>query len=374
MPYKTIEEYNNYLIYNQIVIQIIDYVKEVNKLKFKIEINFIDEFIELVNKNECCIHHNMLEKYGVLKLNKGTSVVSRLLEQNEFKDNKDFRLHNVVESNSGGCTHKKEYYLHPRAFKISLMRSKNTKKYANYYLLLEECIKYFNDYQTLLKETYIIKLKTKLIKKHNKIDHLEEKLNTIIKNNEELIEQNNKTHRMNEDLLKSNKIMQESLTKANYKLDETLEKLDEVHEELENTNTELEDTNEKLDTTDKTLKIVVQKLDIAVVDRVLKTKSKLKNESFILMFNPNETYKYKVIRAKKEYVNTRIDKLKNENYVIVESINNVPNASTLWCLIKEELKDKIDSCGNRLNLTNIDETQFKIKINDIYNKRKNIIV
>ena len=71
-----------------------------------------------------------------------------------------------------------------------------------------------------------------------------------------------------------------------------------------------EDTNEKLDTTDKTLKIVVKKLDIAVEDRVVKTKSKLKNESFILMFNPNETYKYKVIRAKKEYVNTRIDKLR----------------------------------------------------------------
>ena len=65
---------------------------------------------------------------------------------------------------------------------------------------------------------------------------------------------------------------------------------------------------------------------------------------------------------------------KNENYVIIESIHNVPNASTLWCLIKEELKDKIDSCGNRLNLLNIDESQFKIKINDIYNKRKNIII
>ena len=81
-------------------------------------------------------------------------------------------------------------------------------------------VKYFNDYQTLLKEKYIIKLKTKLIKKDNKFDHLEEKLNTIIKNNEELIEQNNKTHRMNEDLLKSNKIIsfaRESLNKANYK-------------------------------------------------------------------------------------------------------------------------------------------------------------
>ena len=33
------------------------------------------------------------------------------------------------------------------------------------------------------------------------------------------------------------------------------------------------------------------------------------------MYNPNESYKYKVIRGKKEYVNPRIDKLKiNANF------------------------------------------------------------
>ena len=85
-----------------------------------------------------------------------------------------------------------------------------------------------NEYQIELKEKYIIKLKEKIIKKNNKIDHLEEKLNTIIEYNkktqimnEELIEQNNKTHKMNEELLKSNKSMEKSLIKANYKLDET---------------------------------------------------------------------------------------------------------------------------------------------------------
>jgi seryl-tRNA synthetase len=213
------------------------------------------------------------------------------------------------------------------------MRSKNTKIYAKYYLLLEECIKcikYFNDYQDKLKEKYIIKLKEKIIKKDNKIDHLEEKLNTIIKNNKDLIKQNNKILKNNEDLLKSNKSMQESLNKANYKLDE-------IHEELETTNTE------KLDITDKTLKIVAKKLDIAVEDRVVKTKSKLKNESFIVMYNSNEDYKYKVIRAKKEYIKIRIDKLIMENYILVDglSLNNVPNASSLWCLTlrEEELKN-----------------------------------
>ena len=155
--YTTIEEYNNYLVENQININIIDYVKEVNKLEFKIKIDFIDDFIELVSKKECCIHHNMLEKYGVLTLNKGTSRVKELIDQYEFKNNIDFHLSEVREVRiQGGSCIKNEYYLHPRAFKICLMRSKNMKVYAYYYLLLEEAIKYFNDYQIELNKRYII--------------------------------------------------------------------------------------------------------------------------------------------------------------------------------------------------------------------------
>jgi hypothetical protein len=96
------------------------------------------------------------------------------------------------------------------------------------------------------------------------------------------------------------------------------------------------------------------------------------------MYNLDEEYKYKVIRAKNEYIKIRIDNLKIENYTLIEglSLYNVANASMLWCLTlrEEELKDNIDTCGNKLNLINIDESQFKIKINEIYNKRKNIII
>ena len=195
--------------------------------------------------------------------------------------------------------------------------------------------------------------------------------------NEKLIEQNNKTQQMNEELLKSNKLMQQSLNKAHYKLDETLEKLDDVHEELENTHNELEETTEKLDNTDKTLNIVARKLNIAVEDRVIKTRNKLKNESFNVMYNPNESYNYKVIRGKKEYTDFRIDKLKLNEYTLIEPIeklNNVPNASNLWCLIKEKLKNNIDYSGNDLNLININQETFMTKINEIYNKRKKVII
>ena len=348
MAYATIEEYNTYLVENQINVNIIDFVKEVNNLEFKIDISFIDEFIELVSKNECCIHHNMLEKYEILKLNKGTYDVKIMLKQNNFIENKEYQLRNVPELRpQGGSSIKNEYYLHPRAFKICLMRSKNKKEYAYYYILLEECIKYYNDYQIELNKKYIIKLKEK--NKKNKI---------IIKEKDDKIDK-----------------LEKLMMKANIKLDEVLDKLDEVHEELETTNTELEETNDKLDNTDKNLKMVAKKLDIAVEDRVVKTRSKLKNESFVIMYNSSKSYKYQVIKSKNESLNSRIEKFKSKNYEIIKdlSLYNVPNASILWCLIKEELKNDIDYCGSRLNLK-IDETQFNIKINEIYNKRKTVVV
>ena len=94
------------------------------------------------------------------------------------------------------------------------------------------------------------------------------------------------------------------------------------------------------------------------------------------MYNSSKLYKYQVIKSKNKSLNSRIDKLKSKNYEIINelSIKNVPNASILWCLIKEELKNDIDYCGSRLNLKNIDESQFKTKINEIYNKRKTVLV
>ena len=341
MNYTTIDEYNNYLIENQININIIDYVKKVNTIEFKINIDFINDFIELVNKKECCIPHNMLEKYGVLKLTKGIVHIKELLEQYEFKNNIDYLLLEVRDQ----LVSSTKYLLHPRAFKICLMRSINTKIYANYYLLLEEYIKYFNDYQILLKETYIIKLKNKIIKKNNKIDYLEEKSNTIIKNNEEL--------------LNTNKLMQKSLNKAHYKLDNT-------HKELENTNIEL-------DTTYKTLTVITKKLNNVIEERDIKKKNILKYESFVVMFNSNEYYKYKVIRGKKDYVNTQINKLKINGYIIIEHVEILNNASNIWCLIKEQLNNNIEYNGNNLNLINIEQETFIIKVNEIYNKQKNAI-
>jgi hypothetical protein len=363
MSHLVIEKFNNILVEDQHTINIIEYVKEINNLYYKIELDFIDEFIELVNKNDCCIHHEKLEKYGVLKLNKGTTRVKEMLEQNKFIENVEFRLSEIRESNSGGSTHKIEYYLHPRAFKICLIRSKKTKKYANYYLLLEECIKYFNEYQNKLKEKYNIKLKLKIENKNNKICLLEQKIN-------KLLEDNKITHKHNEEI----KIMNDELIKRSHKmelqLNDTLEKLDETHNILGETKDELEITNEKLDTTDKTLNIVANKLNIAVKDRVIYTKKKSTIEFFVIMKNLNAEYKYYIIRGQHLYITSKKEQL--NGFVEIKKIECVPNATILWNLIKEQLKNSIDYCGNKLNLININESEFLEKIEIIYDSRKEV--
>jgi len=359
-----IEKFNNQLLEEQRTINIIDYVKEVNNLYYKIDISFIDEFINLFSKDECCIYHDKLQKYGILKIYNGTTNIKRLLiDQNLFQENIDFRVNNI--SNSGGCTHKIEYYLHPRAFKICLIRSKNTKKYANYYLLLEECIKYFNDYQNKLKEKYIIIYKNRideqeklLIVKNDKIDNLEKKIDMIIEKNNKLLEDNKNTKLINDKLLKYAK-------NSNDKLDETLEKLTETYHELEL-------TNEKLDTSDKTLNRVSKKLNIAVEDRVVSPKETNAIEYFIVMYNSNSDYQYYIIRGQKRYIKTKKDKL--YGFEEIKQIVCVPNSTTLWNLMKEKLQNNIDYCGNKLNLINITHENFINKIETIYNERKNIII
>ena len=177
---------------------------------------------------------------------------------------------------------------------------------------------------------------------------------------------------MNEKLLENNKKLEELVIKSNYKLDETLDKLDFTNNLLEDTKDELEETNEKLDNTDKTLNLVTKKLDIAVVDRVVKTKKIDTLEYFIIMKNNNEKYKYYVIRGQKRYVSKKIQQL--EGFIKIKTIECVPNSTILWNLMKEQLKNFIDFCGNRLNLINLDESEFITKVDNIYNSRKDIII
>ena len=221
-----------------------------------INIEFIDRLLGLVNidvgeyRYRCCISSNFFQ-------DKETTIdIEKIIdEQSDFEYNTDY-----VISTEG-------YFLHPDAFKICLMRLK-TKKYANYYLLLEKWIKYYNDYQNNLKEKYIIKL-------DDKIDNL--------------IQQNDKILHNNKELLEKSRAMEERSKKMGAQLNEALERLELTNDKLDDTKEELEEAHEKIDTTNNTLNLVARKLDIAVDDRVIKPKQlsileKLKNNKSIIYY------------------------------------------------------------------------------------------
>ena len=353
-----ITKYNNSLIDSKTIINIIDYVKAVNKLKYNIDIDFIDKFIELVDKDECCIHHKMLQEYGILGLNKGTTDIKRILEQYELEENQDYKLRKVAELNKGGRGNKNEYFLHPRAFKICLMRSIKTKIYAKYYLLLEECIKYFNEYQIELNKKYIINLEDKIKENKNIIIQKDDKIDELDKNIKQL--------------LSENKEMKNMLEKNQLKLDKTFDRLVGVNDELRDVKYKLDDTNDKLDDTNEELDIIKDKLDIATDDRVIKTKSKNTLEYLIILKtdDENEDYKYYIVRCQKRAIKQRLED--NPNYTEIKRIECVPNSTNLFNRIKETLKNNLKIKSNRLNLKNINETDFLNKI-DLINEEKKII-
>ena len=343
--HESILAYNDELINSttKSKITIKDYIIQINNVHYNIETTFIDELFDLVTKHDCCIPHTFLIKYKVHKFTCGSNEVLKLLIKCKFIENTDYRLminHEPVKQ--GGIVTSNIYYLTPKTFKEILMSSRNTNIYRKYYILLEEGIKYYNDFQNKLKEKYIISYKLiieennkEISAKNNEISSLKEKMDLIIQSNKEIIQ--------------SNEELKELMNYANDTLDETKE--------------ELQLTNDNLNT-------VAKKLNIAVVDRVVNTKKKSTIEYMVIMKNDKEEYKYYVIRGQQRYINKKKEDL--EGYTELKSYKCVPNSTILFNLIKERLKNKIICCGNRLNLNNITEYEFLNNINLIYLERKEI--
>ena len=158
---EMISQLNATLVNEQPDITVLDYVKLLNEKIFNIDISFVNDFIELVDKEDFIIHHQLLEKYGVITI-KDTFYVKRLLEQYEFEEGKDYI---TKPPKSGGGL---DYFLKGEIFKMILMRARNTRKYADYFILLEKCVKYYNDFEKLKLEHKINEInKIKLLKLEN---------------------------------------------------------------------------------------------------------------------------------------------------------------------------------------------------------------
>ena len=122
-----IQNLNQKIIDENVEINIVDYVKLLNYDVYHIDISFLDDFINLVDKDECCVHHDMLYKYGVLTKRNSTHDILRIIENQKLET--ETNLFSCRPCTNAHLTEshqiKNEYFLHPRLFKLILIRSRN---------------------------------------------------------------------------------------------------------------------------------------------------------------------------------------------------------------------------------------------------------
>ena len=111
-----IQNFNQKLIDENVEITIIDYVKLLNYDVYHIDIAFVNDLLLLIYEDECCIHHDMLYKYGVLSEH-DTHDVKRLLDQYKFTENVHYVTNREDAVTFKGGKPKQNYLLHPDTFK-----------------------------------------------------------------------------------------------------------------------------------------------------------------------------------------------------------------------------------------------------------------
>jgi len=151
---------------------IIEYVKHIrNKYYPDMDIEFMNSYMSLIKNDtpndKYYISSDKLAEYGVLSIKQNRQTldvthVKRYLDRIEvLKENTDyiFRILHVEKSEDGtkprGRPERHLYMLTRLAFSTCLLVSTNESKYRIYYLLLEECVKYYNEQQIVQKNNII---------------------------------------------------------------------------------------------------------------------------------------------------------------------------------------------------------------------------
>ena len=360
-----INDYNNNLINNHIDIELINYFKEIHsKFYNKVDISFMDYFLEICNKeNEFCIDHIKLQEYNVINNINTSKDIKVCLNQFNLEENIDYLVGNIpqsrLENKHGGSNgNKKEYKLTPYAFKICLIRAKNSKVYVNYYLLLEIIFKNYNEYRIQYQKNII-----KNISKENKTLH--EKIDEQSKN---IKDQSTNI----EKLMKYAKDTNEIVHELNIKIDELL-KL--VHQFLSNQINLLYTFNSNIDQTKVLIIYKLQNLNDIYSEN--KFRIVIRYSGLNMISNSISQFMKKKINKEYAITKTIIIGAIQENMITIQSIyknlDNIDNLNkqTINDISDEESEQLIEDIfkivnNNKLNL-------FVNKLEDTNNKSNEIL-
>jgi hypothetical protein len=322
---ESIDELQARLVKSGRLPDILDFVGlAVKALGVKLDLSFAKDLHVMVRQKTCCIDHEYLVKYGVLAEKNASANVKIMLEQYGFTEGVDFTLLNVQDRR----VWKKVYKLHPRAFKKCLMRSKNTPIYADYYILLEECIVYYEECQKTLKDRDLAAVKVENMDLRSLIAEMRAESNA---------------HRAEANAHQTENRQQ--IGSLVTKVDDL--KTDLVEVKQQNT-TILKETRKVADVSHAALAMLKSEANRSVAvaeERALPPDDPSKSGTFVLMSLGNVTNEYAVMRAQAKSIagGLRTHRSKNPAMRVLLRFDGVPNPGYLWNRCRSELGDRIKS-------------------------------
>ncbi len=315
-----IQEFNVKLAAKDAQFTVRAYLRKLNKKIFKQPIeDFVDDLLDLVIRDDCCIPHDRLMKYGVLTGSSVSYNVLKMLEQYGFKEDRDFSI-TLCESSGGRPA--KVYHLTPNVFEKCLMRSKNTDRYADFYILLRKCLVSYDRYR-LAREQH------KSATLMNQNNELKDMLNALGVKTDSVLGEIKHVRTENAGMKTD---LQEMKGQAVTLLDgvATINRhLGAVAGAAHSLSAELEASNERT---------VAVAADVA-----LPPDDAAKSDSFVLL--ALDASKYMVLRTQTKSVvpTMRRHRGKYPGLRSVLHFRNVPNSKHLWNRLREEMGDRIQT-------------------------------
>ena len=376
MEFKSVEDYNSFLVEKKRLKTLPEYIRQINTMLDNIDISFMDDFMDLVGRKDFCVPHTMLWKYGVVA--EGTTgMIKRKLEKEKFVENEDYRLCKVAQPvPQGGFAMKTNYNITPKTFKYLCMRSRDNRKYADYYLFLEECVHYYSLYQAELALKNIIILKAKMnisatiiqrqIELHKSEMRDSRKDYNAVKTVCDSLNADNNTLKMDYNAVKTvcdslnadNEAIKERLQAQRQEQDDRLARLERM---MGASDIERREAVEEKDE-------VVAHIQEIIPDRVIRPTEANKCGSFILMkTGEGEFY---AIRCQKRGVNASIKKIQTKfpNSTVWLRIDYHPNPVKFWNVIKKRLTF-VAIKRNKLTLTQGTEVALRVAIEALERER-----
>jgi len=335
--FNTITDFNTYLSNKLKKIKLNEYFSLIQSQFYSnVNISFMDYFLELCNnENEFIVEHIKLQEYGVINNINTSKDIKTRLNSLMLIENEDYQVGNVsqsrLENQHGGSNgNKKEYKLTPYAFKLCLIRSKNSKEYAKYYLLLEQVFKNYQEYQIMYQ-------KVLLSGKDDRIDEQFKTINEQSKKIDELLRYAKETKEQNEEIKEQNEEMKETIDDMNDTMNNMNETIDDMNYDINNIKDAFKETADR---------------------SVPSPKNENERHEFILLQHKELLNSFKFIRGIQKLNDSKINN-KYSNYNIIKREYNA-NPIQLYKMFKETVKENYKL--EKQKITNNKQLKNKLKL------------